>query len=380
MRTPLPRFASFWSFLGHASASFQSLSGRRGRYLPAVAFLPALLALIPVRTEAAYTATQVTILPPGSTRVVRGANDAGEIVGGARLAEGHRGFVVNSGPPQSIEGMPSSDYSFALGINNLGETVGSANTATGLRAFRARRTTGAVELVPLRGDSSSAAANINQSGQVVGYSSGPAGVRAVIWSRTNAVQALPIPTGSISSRGLGINDQGDAVGVANTGSGLRAVVWKSGGVSVLDSLPGHGESEAVGINNTGQVIGSSGDPTIQRRAALWSANGTVQSLGTLPGGNSSRALAINNRGEVVGRSESRNGNRAVLWTQKDGMRDLNDLITLRTGFVLTEAVSISPRGVIVAVGQDEATPAGAHGHDHEDHELPLRVFRLVPVP
>jgi hypothetical protein len=52
---------------------------------------------------------------------------------------------------------------------------------------------------------------------------------------------------------------------------------------------------------------------------------------------------------------------------------------LRSGFVLTHAVAISAEGVIVAIGVDEATSA-EQGHDHDDHELPLRIFRLVRVP
>ena len=100
------------------------------------------LALTPAQTEAAYAATELASLPVGSSRVVRAANDAGEIVG----TVGERGFLLNGGGLQEIAGLPGSDYSAALGINNLGHVVGSANIATGVRAFRSRRTTGIVAL------------------------------------------------------------------------------------------------------------------------------------------------------------------------------------------------------------------------------------------
>jgi len=340
------------------------------------------LALTPAQTEAAYAATELASLPVGSSHVVRAANDADEIVGSAQRGggRGHRGFLLKSGPLQEIGGLPGSDYSAALGINDLGQVVGSANTATGMRAFRSRRTTGIVALATLPGDSSSIALAINRPGQAVGYSSGPTGVRAVVWTPAGAIQALPMLPGCDSARGQAINDRGDVVGACDTVSGPRAVLWEGGAVQDLGTLPGHGASEALSINANGVIVGSSGDPEAQRHAVLWpSGGGPIQDLGTLPDGTSSQALGINIRREVVGISEASAGDHAFLWTEQDGMQDLNALLTSHFGFVLTHAVAISAQGVIVAIGVDEATSAEQR-HDHDDHELPLRIFRLVPVP
>ncbi|MGH8576394.1 MAG: hypothetical protein ACREXX_04970 [Gammaproteobacteria bacterium] len=313
---------------------------------------------------------------------MRAANDAGEIVGSAQLGgrRGHRGFLLKSGPLQEIGGLPGSDNSAALGINNLGQVVGRANTATAMRAFRSRRTTGIVALGTLPGDNGSVAFAINQPGEAVGFSSGPTGVRAVVWTPAGAIEALPMLPGCASSRGLAINDRGDVVGVCDTAAGPRAVLWEVGAVQDLGTLPGDRSSEALSINANGVIVGSSGDPEAQHHAVLWpSGGGAIQDLGTLPDGTSSRALAINHRREVVGISEARTGDHAFLWTEQDGMQDLNELLTSRFGFVLTHAVAISAQGVIVAIGVDEATSAEQR-HDHDDHELPLRIFRLVPVP
>ena len=339
------------------------------------------LALTPAPTEAAYAATELARLPVGgSSPVVRAANDADEIVGSAERGGRHRGFLVNSGPLQDIGELPGSDYSAALGINNLGQVVGSANTATGVRAFRSRRRTGIVALGPLPGDSGSVALAINHLGQAVGYSSGPPGVRPVVWTPTGAIQALPMLPGCDSARGFAINDRGDVAGVCDTPAGRRAVLWEGSAVQDLGTLPGDTSSEALSINANGVIVGSSGDPEAEHHAVLWpSGGGPIQDLGTLPDGTSSRALAVNPRGEVVGTSESRAGVHAFLWTERDGMQDLNELLALRSGFVLIQAVAISARGVIVAIGVDEAT-SPEQAHDHEDHELPLRLFRLVPVP
>ncbi len=339
------------------------------------------LALTQAQTGAHYTAVEVGTLAEGSSRVVRAVNDGGEIVGGAPRDRGHRGFLLNGVGPQEIAGLPGSDYSLALGINKLGRVVGSANTATGLRAFRSQRRTGIVALGTLPGDSGSAAFAINDPGEVVGFSSGPTGVRAVLWTRAGAIQALPALPGSDSSRGLAINNLGNVVGVSDTPSGPRAVFWGGGAVEDLGTLPGHGTSEALSINNSGDMVGSSGDPEAQH-AVLWAPGAVIEDLGTLPGGTSSRALGMNDRGEVVGTAETSAGNHAFLWTRQGGMQDLNDLLRSRSGFALTQAVAINAQGLILAIGYDEVTDtADATGqeHVHEDHELPLRIFRLVPV-
>ena len=55
-----------------------------------------------------------------------------------------------------------------------------------------------------------------------------------------------------------------------------------------------------------------------------------------------------------------------------GMQDLNSLLTSRSGFVLTQAVSINSQGIILAIGQNDDS--------HQSHEKPLRIFMLVPTP
>ena len=381
METP-PRFAAGSAYVAQDGALLLRLPGLSWLTPLLVSLLlGAGLALTPAQTEAAYVATELASLPVGSSQVVRAANDGDEIVGSARRGggRGHRGFLLKSGPLQEIGGLPGSDYSVAFGINNLGRVVGAANTPTGVQAFRSQRTTGFVALGTLPGDSSSAAMAINHPGEAVGYSSGPTGVRAVVWTPAGAIQALPMLPGCDSAQGQAVNDRGDVAGVCDTPSGPRAVLWEGGAVRDLGTLSGDRSSEALSINANGVIVGSSGSPEAQHHAVLWpSGDGPIQDLGTLPGGTSSRALAINNGGEVVGISGASAGDHAFRWTQQDGMQDLNFLLTLRDGFVLTHAVAISARGVIVAIGVDEAT-SPEQQHDHDDHELPLRIFRLVPV-
>ena len=351
------------------------------------------LMLFPARAKAAYVATELAVLTEATTRVVRAVNGSTEVVGGARLASGrHQGFLLDGRvvPIGSIWGRdlrendspfqsralaqpidPGSDYSTAFGINDFGDIAGAANTATGLRAFRSRRATASIELRPLSGDTSSGAFGINLRGEVVGYSSGPNGTRAVIWNPGGIVQPFPALSGTNGSQAFAINDRGNVVGVSEMPSGPRATLWTARGTAQdLGTLPGHGVSEALSISESGDVVGSSGNPQ-QRRAVLWAQGGAIRDLGTLPGGASSRALGIS-KGEVVGTSETSDGEHAFLWTEAGGMQDLNSLLTSRSGFVLTQAVSINSQGIILAIGQNDDSQI--------THEKPLRIFMLVPTP
>ena len=350
--------------------------------------------LFPARAKAAYVATELGKLTEATTRVVRTVNGSTEVVGGARLGSGrHQGFLLDGrvvpvgriggselreidSPFQSDRLLqpidPGSDYSTAFDINDFGDIAGAANTATALRAFRSRRNTAYIELGRLSGDTGSAAFGINLRGEIVGYSSGPNGTRAVIWNPGGIVSPLPALSGSNGSRALAINDRGDVVGVSEMPSGPRATLWVAPRAAARDlgTLPGHGVSEALSISESGDVVGSSGNLQ-QRRAVLWAQGGVIRDLGTLPGGATSRALGIR-EGEVVGTSATSDGEHAFLWTQAAGMQDLNSLLTSRSGFILTQAVSINSQGTILAIGQNDDS--------HQTHEKPLRIFILVPTP
>ena len=62
---------------------------------------------------------------------------------------------------------------------------------------------------------------------------------------------------------------------------------------------GGATSEASGVNNLGEVVGSSTIAAGTSHAFLY-RNGRLLDLGTLPGGTASYGTAINNRGDVVG--------------------------------------------------------------------------------
>lgn len=324
---------------------------------------------------ATYDVVDLATLAQGTSTVVRGPNLGGMAVGGGRVAgqagSRRQGLVFDRGTVLNVTGLPGSDYSNVLGANDLGRLVGAANGATAMRAFAATGAGDGRELAPLPGDTASAAFAVNNAGTAVGFSSGPGGERAVAWSAAGAASELAGTPGA-SNRAYSINERGDAVGVVGSSTARRAAFWPAvGAPRTLPALTGFQATEAAWVNAAGDVVGYSATAAEGRRATLWPAAGAPSDLGVLPGGTHSQAFGINDAGVVVGSSDSAEGTRAVLWTRTGGMQDLN-LLAPTPGLVLTKAVGINNRGVVIAVGHE---PSG----DAHDHELPVRVVMLVPA-
>lgn len=110
---------------------------------------------------------------------------------------------------------------------------------------------------------------------------------------------------------------------------VRAVLWEPDGSVRELEVPGADDSEAVAINDRGQVVGRSA-----RTAVLWQPDRSIKDLGSLPGAEWTSAIAINDRGQAVGES----GGRAVLW-EPDGTSDW--ISDARSVCVLVAAVGLT---------------------------------------
>ena len=87
-------------------------------------------------------------------------------------------------------------------------------------------------------------------------------------------------------------------------------------VQMIDLGTLGGNSEALAINESGQVAGYSGS-----KPFIWE-NGVMKPLELPPGFTSGRAQGLNNRGHVVGQMTGASGTRGFVWTSAGGMQPL----------------------------------------------------------
>jgi len=187
---------------------------------------------------------------------------------------------------------------------------------------------------------------------------------AVIWTPwNNRIMELPPYPGDTIGGAIGINDSGQAVGTSGTcgtpspAIGIHALLWQDGAAIYLGSLGGVIDNLAYAINNQGQVVGASDLPGDTTTHAFFWQNGTMTDLGTLPGDFNSVAFSINNDGQVVGQSCDVNGNcRAFLW-RNGTMTDLNTLIPSDSSLYLLSANDLNDQGEIVGQAFDQSTGA-----------------------
>jgi probable HAF family extracellular repeat protein len=192
----------------------------------------------------------------------------------------------------------------ALAINDDGVVVGAGRLKVGGglggydKPFRTRD--GVTSRLDMGGPSVGLARSVNAHGEAAGW------VRrgALLWSVDGGWQPLARPPACRGDVLVGqLNDVGQMAGtVTCLRTDRRAASLTQGGVTVeLGKLPGDVASEAVGINNAGQVAGTStGDFPHPLRAFRWEG-GVMWPLGDL-GGGESQAEAINAHGHVIGQA------------------------------------------------------------------------------
>jgi len=325
------------------------------------------LALITASTPAigqSYSVDNLGTLGGTASRA-SGINNAGLIVGTAETAAGDdRAF-------QFINAQISD-----LGIKGSRSVATSVNATGGIAGYYFDGNYNAFVFINGKqhdlgnlGLKYSVAYAINAMGHAAGSSLAKGGLygheHAFLWTGGKMTDLGTLGGDSSSARGL--NKAEEVVGYSYLANGApRAFLRTSGKMIDLGTLGGD-YSIAYAINDAGQVVGQAARADTQAHAFLWAGSGPLQDLGDL-GDNVSEAFALNSTGAVVvGRATvpSNTGYivyHAFVWSG-GVMRDLNDLISPNSGWVLQEATAVDDVGVIVG--------AGLYGSE-------VRAFRLTP--
>lgn len=115
-------------------------------------------------------------------------------------------------------------------------------------------------------------------------------------------------------------------------------------------------SEGFDINTSGVIVGSM-EVGSADHAFMW--NGTsVIDLGTL-GGVDSVARSVNDAGDIVGYSQIAGGAKRAFIYQAGVMYDLNDYVSLPTGWLLVDAYKVNQSGQVLVRAQRNGSTAAA---------------------
>ncbi|MFJ1538131.1 hypothetical protein ACIODS_06260 [Micromonospora chalcea] len=254
----------------------------------------------------------------------------GMIVSGAPPAAANR---PGDRPPGTARPMPTAKRtavllptlggsSSAADVNSAGVVVGAVEVAGGYW-HAARWVDGRIEDLGTLGGPNSQAQAIDERGRIVGTAHAADGSsHAVAWV-DGKIQDLGL-TGGIFS--IAYDTAGDRVvgvyHVTDSFSGRRPFVRTGNTEITIDAPPGAG---ALAVNEAGTVAGTYGykdwtDPPFVNQAFVW-RDGVLRSLGTL-GGPTSDANGINDLGQVVGTSWTADGQFAAFFWDGTTMRRL----------------------------------------------------------
>jgi probable HAF family extracellular repeat protein len=137
------------------------------------------------------------------------------------------------------------------------------------------------------------------------------------------------------------------VGVSNQ----HDFLYTYGKTKDLGTIVGTNLSEALAINNKGEIVGDSRSDTPLQGVAFLYSHGVMKRLSSGFGSGYAIAYAINDRSQIAG-NFLLNGSvwHACLFSQDGNIQDLNSLLPPNSGWVLHYALGINNLGQIVGNG------------------------------
>jgi len=306
----------------------------------------------PARGQASSYTFRTLDVPGASGTSVAGINNSGQAAGTYCVGSTCHGFVLTQGQFAFVNA-PNADSSgtYVSGVSNSGGIVGTYASALDGKdhAFSGPQFTDIVF------PSTSAKLNtfgtgINTAGQIVGYYQSnlcpsPQDCYSlhgfVLTGGSFAKIDFP---GAVQTVADGINDAGQIVG----SSGSHGFLFSAGSFSTID-FPGSANTVAAGINNGGVVTGYWFDSS-NRKHGFVLAKGTFTSL-DFPGAISTTANGINDASDIVGSYTDANGQAHGFMTDPislvDPVPDLLNGSSVMTPNTQTGAQLLATKGTVV---------------------------------
>lgn len=338
-----------------------------------VILVPVLIALASVATAQTYSVTDLGVLQGDTASEGLAVNSSGQVAGcsdtsvisGYPCSESSPGhaFVWSSSSGMHDLGVLNSGdvFSEALGISDSGQVTGTSVDSLGASyPFLWTQSSGMIALPTLPGATYGFAGSVTSHGAIAGSSNSganPSVIVPVAWIKTGStykIEQLPTLPGAVVTLCCYVNNSNEGAGLVIFDTGTyHGFLVKTTGAKDLGTLPGGTFSNAQGINSSGAIAGYSNNSTSGSNSytVLWEPSGKIHNLGTLPGGATSGGYAINDSNEIVGYSSTAtSASDAMVWSQKSGMQDLNNLIPPNSGWVLVLANWINNSGQITGYG------------------------------
>ncbi|TAL30238.1 MAG: PEP-CTERM sorting domain-containing protein [Phenylobacterium sp.] len=321
------------------------MTPRSLRVLRTMTLALTLAAAGPVLAAPRYTITELPASQPGAASAGLRLNRDGTVLGrdGDRTVLFKSGGVVDltplAGPGGSVGAINDAGHLAGARVNGSGETRVFLNTPGGTTNFGSL------------GDPGETATDLNNNDVIAGTLTLRSGARRAAYWNAGGIYDLGVLPDDLSSEAVGINDAGQIAG----NSGIHGFIWKAGsGMTDIGALGGPGAATVVqGINNAGWLAGFS-ELTPHGRVSGFVYDGLVMKpigdIGQLFPSLNSFARAINAGGAVVGESQRDDGIFSAFVYREGATFELQSLIDPVLGWDLRTARDINDRGQITGFG------------------------------
>jgi len=204
------------------------------------------------------SAKYLPLLAGGTNNAATGINDLGTVVGySATGSASEMAFVYSGGVARQLGTLPGGTTSRANAVDNYGNIVGCSDTGSDAALHAFLHSGGIWTDLGVRSGYQWSEATAVSSNQVAGTLNDPfGGTTAFLWTAASGMTALGALVPGGNSQAFGVNAAGDVVGSSDGAAFLFHDAQMIDLATRVLSSRGWQLSEAVAINNLGQIAGT----------------------------------------------------------------------------------------------------------------------------